>query len=106
MLTDIDMGDDEGDLPELINDPVIKRYGTKIHELLWELIQETEHYELSRPQIDQLIESLRTLRAAMVFAEDLERLDAMLRLTFPDKYYSPEDDLLPLLTTCPLGSCN
>ena len=42
MLTELNQGDDDPDEPELITDPIIKRYANRLHALTWELIEETE----------------------------------------------------------------
>lgn len=106
MLIDLDQGDGDSDESELITDPVIKRYATKLHQLTWELIQETEHYELNREQINQLIDALTTFRNLLVVAEDLSTLDAMLRMTFPNDYLVATADALPILTNFPLSGNN
>ncbi|QIP12236.1 hypothetical protein G8759_06135 [Spirosoma aureum] len=105
MQINIDPADDAPG-PQPIIDPMIKRFATKLHELTWELVQETEHYALNRPQIDQLIDSLKTFRAVLVFAEDLERLDAMLRMTFPGDYYGEQENVVGMLTDYSLSGCN
>lgn len=106
MLIDLDRQDDDSDESELITDPVIKRYAHRLHLLTWELIQETEHYQLNRDQINQMIDSMKTFRNLLVLADDLATLDAMLRMTFPDDYYSQSDDVLPALTAFPLSGEN
>ncbi|WP_461115981.1 hypothetical protein [Spirosoma jeollabukense] len=97
---------DESPEPERITDPIIRRYANRLHMLTWELIAETENYELNQDQIKQLIDSLKTLRALLVFAEDLERLDAMLRLSFPGDYYGENESVISMLTDYPLSTSN
>jgi len=106
MLIDLDQQDGDSDESELITDPVIKRYANQLHQLTWALIQETENYELNREQINQLIDSMKTFRNLLVLADDLATLDAMLRMTFPDDYYSQSDDVRPALTAFPLSGEN
>ena len=102
----VTLDEDGSSVPERITDLVIVKYASLLHQLTWQLKQETEHYELNREQIDQLIESLTTIRALLVFAEDLATLDAMLRMTFPSDYYVESADMLPVLTAFPLSTEN
>lgn len=102
----VDLDNDESHEPERITDPIIKRYAHRLHMMTWELITETEHYDLNPEQIQQFIDSLRTLRAVLIFAEDLERLDAMLRLSFPGDYYGENESVIPMLTDYPLSTSN
>ncbi|MVM36007.1 hypothetical protein GO755_38695 [Spirosoma sp. HMF4905] len=107
MLTDLDQSDDE-ETPEFerITDPIINRYAKQLHELTWALTQETEHYPLNRAQVNQFIDTLTTLRALLVFAHDLERLDGVLRMNFPDVYYNHTANLVSMLTDIPLSTKN
>lgn len=106
MHVDLDNENDESGEPELITDPIIRRYRHRIHLLTMELIGETQNYTLNQVQINQLIDTLSTLRNLLVMAEDLERLDAMLRMSFPGDYYKENDNLTGMLTDYPLGRAN
>lgn len=106
MFIDLDQEDEESSQPELITDPIVKKYGHRLHLLTQELLAETAAYTLNPDQIRQLIDSLVTVRTLFVLAEDLERLDAMLRMCFPAEYYSSETNLVDMLTDYPLGSSN
>ncbi|SFF25775.1 hypothetical protein [Spirosoma endophyticum] len=105
MLIDLDQTDDSPD-PERITDPMIRRYAYRLHLLTMELCAETEYYELNREQIDQFINSLKTMFYQLGFAEDLQRLDAVLRLSFPGDYYGENESVISMLTNYPLTTSN
>ncbi|MBD2704180.1 hypothetical protein IC229_26285 [Spirosoma sp. BT702] len=105
-MVDLSEEDEEAETPERITDPIIKRYGHKLHLLAVELQQETEHYELNREQIDALTNALFTIRDLLVLVEDLETLDAILRMTFAGLYYAKNEELTSDLTRYPLTTSN
>ncbi|GAB3953282.1 hypothetical protein GCM10028805_36670 [Spirosoma harenae] len=102
----VDLSQEDSQSPERITDPIIRRYAYRLYLLTQELSAETEHYELNRDQINQFLESLKTVFLQLGFAEDLERLDAMLRMSFPGDYYNENDSVIPMLTDYPLASSN
>ncbi|WP_020599865.1 hypothetical protein [Spirosoma panaciterrae] len=106
MSNNLDMYDDESDELEFINDPIILRYAERLYDLTQELIEETDGYTMNREQIEQVIDSLTTVRRTMALADELATLDAILRMTFSNQYYNPESDAKPALTAFPLSGEN
>lgn len=96
--------EEEEDLPEYLNNPIMNKYVGRLHLLIDDLYAETEASQAV--EVEQLKDVLMSVHRTILFEGKLDEINRILRMHYPSYYEHPDESSIDALINYPTGGPN